>query len=469
MCDVAFALAHATFRIGLSLNQKEVADKRVELHLNVDCSAGSLWIEPDHRAVFSWGNAPTEQKLDLGYFVRLEGRPDAHLGARALLVKIGHSALTIPPRLFSDVLVVDDRPTRGGGLPDFWEASVARLTGIAESNPNLSAVFVLGDQQYGAQTISMIKNMENWNLEIDRLSYKTGMSPESLRDTAERLRGKVFLPRNTEELVGQLLSVLRTSTILQPKKSQPTHGQRFLQRELIKQRSSLSVEDGCRVADVATAFPLVLEIARRAKGEEFIRDQAGQQLRELIDFRVQLTAPSSNMIPAFYADDEASLNGYFEREFLDQEKGLFGKPFSETKQLKAVIDHVSFVIGDSKNQFSSRRAILVVPHMIETGQELTPLGLVSVRLIPRFVAGRRIIHYSFTWRTVEVLVGFPYSLYGSVRFAQHLTDRIRESVSPDYGKTVEMGEVSYIAHSLHMFLDDFGQTIARRIVEDASV
>lgn len=78
------------------------------------------------------------------------------------------------------------------------------------------------------------------------------------------------------------------------------------------------------------------------------------------------------------------------------------------------------------------------------------------------------MNYSFTWRTVEALVGFPYSIYGSVKYAQYLTDQIRAALPPAESRTVELGYVSYIAHSLHFFLDRYAQNIARRIVEDAS-
>ena len=79
------------------------------------------------------------------------------------------------------------------------------------------------------------------------------------------------------------------------------------------------------------------------------------------------------------------------------------------------------------------------------------------------------LHYSFTWRTVEALVGFPYSIYGSVGYAEYLTGLIRKEVGPDAARNVETGELSYIAHSLHIFKDDYGQNIARRIVDDASL
>jgi hypothetical protein len=91
---------------------------------------------------------------------------------------------------------------------------------------------------------------------------------------------------------------------------------RFLQREINLDHMSLGRDDGCRLETIAQAYPVVLDIARRAPGEN-IRDQAGQALKELIDFKVVLTDPKKDLIPSFYWKEEASLSKYFEKEFLN--------------------------------------------------------------------------------------------------------------------------------------------------------
>src|SRR5207249_1258736 len=96
-------------------------------------------------------------------------------------------------------------------------------------------------------------------------------------------------------------------------------------------------------------------------------------------------------------------------------------------------------------------------HEVTDPADIAPLGLVSIRVVPRFPPGRARLSFSFTWRTVDALVGFPYSLYGSARYAQHLTEQIAQRVAQRRaGRIIELGEVLYIAHSLHLFLDDFG-------------
>ena len=230
---------------------------------------------------------------------------------------------------------------------------------------------------------------------------------------------------------------------------------------------ALGHKDGCRVGTIAEAYPIVLEIVRQAAEELPIRDQAGQELRELIDFKVHLTDPTDAMVPAFYQEDANSLEEYFKKQFLEHD-GLFGRPLQTSGQLEAVLAHLAQAVSDSHLQFATRRAILVIPHEIQQGADIAPLGLVSIRCIPRFLATRIRLHYSYTWRTVESFVGFPFSIYGSVRFSQHLTEEVRRR-APAVSRRIEMGEVSYIAHSLHIFMDDYGQNIAQRIVDDASI
>ena len=217
---------------------------------------------------------------------------------------------------------------------------------------------------------------------------------------------------------------------------------------------------------IAAAFPVVLEMARHAEAEAVILDAAGQELRELVDFKVVLRRPTNDRVPAFYLGESGSLDEYFRRAFIG-EGSLFGSEFVADGQLEAVLTHLKEVVTGGA-RFATRRAILVVPHRVQAGRELAPLGLVSIRVIPRFQRDSVSLLYSFTWRTVEAFVGFPYSLYGSVSFAEYLTEELRSRVPEPMRRQIAMGELSYIAHSLHMFLDSYGQNIARQIVDDAS-
>lgn len=472
--DVMLAVAHGVFRAGLLSKGNSTEEKTLEIfHDDFQQDNAYLKLVPDDLVIASFGDIEsTSATWDLGGFTYSSNIEefDAIDTRRALLIKIGHSKLTLPTHVFTDEIIVDDRPTRGGGLPDFWEATIAKLIAQVGTNANIVAVYVLGNHKYGAVTVEKLKSIEAWKVDAEQIHYKTGMSIPTINAAVDRLLGKIYFPSNEEQLVDNLADILLSSFELKPY-SKPINLQRehrFLQRELNMSDMALGTYDGCRVNTAAEAFPVVLEVARKLIGDEPpLIDQAGQELIELSDFKVHLNNPKKDMIPAFYEGERESLDRYFNREFLGED-GLFGRVFKESKQLEIVLKHLTEAIANPGRQFSTRRAVLIVPHDIKPSEEFAPLGLISVRIIPRFSQHRIILNYSYTWRTVEALVGFPYSLYGSVKFSSHLTEEIRNLLEPEFARNLEMGELSYIAHSLHIFMDEHGQNIARRIVDNAS-
>jgi len=384
-----------------------------------------------------------------------------------ILMKIGHEELNLPENIFSEIIVVDDRPVRGGGLPDFWEATIARLIACLTKNPNISSVFVIGNKEYGMKSIEKLQDARNWISVF--IHEKTGMPILAVEESSRRLKDIVSMVENEKEIINSLYDLLQNHFELFPIKEQSIifGEQRFLERKLVTDSISLTIQDGCRVETISEAFPTILEIARSVEKKEIICDQAGYKLHELVDFRVHLTKPLKNQIPKFYSKEKELLESYFKKQFLS-DSGLFSTVFKQTHQLEEVINHVVQAITHSPEPFATRRGILVIPHQPEAGQEITPLGLVSIRCIPRITAQKIVLNYSYTWRTVEALVGFPYSLYGSVRYSEFLSNEIHSRLHEQYQDKVELGFVSYIAHSLHMFADDYGQNIAKRIVDDAS-
>lgn len=470
--DFVFAVAHAAFRTQLMFTGSQSRGRGLEIRYRPG-STCQLRLMPDDILLMQIGDNTNDLiTFDLGgfsYSTSLLESPDFADTRQALLIKIGHQPLNLPRSIFANIIVVDDRPTRGGGLPDFWEATIARLIASIEANPNINAVYVLGEHEYGALTVAKLKDLEEWKSNADKMARKTGMPIKSIESTADRLKKKVFFPEDEERLVNQLAQILRKSRVLKTVTQPVIHpSKRFLSRELNMESMSLMREDGCRVKTVAEAYPVVLEIARQINEEAQIKDQAGLYLKELIDFKVYLTNPEQDIIPTHFEDEKDSFHKYFEKEFLSP-KGLFSQRLKEKGQLEAVLNHLANVISDPEKQFATRRAILVVPHEVREGEDLTPLGLVSIRIIPRFIDNRIILYYSFTWRTVEASIGFPYSIYGSVQYCRYLTEEIKRRLSSELASRIEMGEVSYVAHSLHFFMDDYGQNIARRIVEDASI
>lgn len=472
--DIAFAAANGIFSAGLFAMSDRVAERKLVIeHDPENATFSTLKLVPDGIQFLKVGeNTPATETIELGgfHYFKMADNIDPVASRRALLIKIGHSALQVPTTLFADVLVVDDRPARGGELPDFWESVVARLIALVTRNPNIEKVYILGNKQHAKNTVAKIVNIIDWPSDAEYIAYKTGATHSNIEEAAKRLKGNIVPVENEHDLYATFASDLRSETFLPPLRPvQPlpeTH--RFLQRQLELRLCSLGNHDGCRIDTIASAYPIVVEIARKCESDELIVDQAGQHLRELVDFKVHLNNPLKDRIPAFYLRDSGSLEEYLDRAFLD-DGSLFGSRLQADGQLERVLKHVSQAISRGEGRFATRRAILVIPHAPEANSELAPLGLVSIRIVPRFARQRIILHYSYTWRTVEVLVGFPYSIFGSVGYAEHLTKLIRDEVGESIARHIEIGQLSYVAHSLHIFMDEYGQSIARRIVDDASL
>jgi diguanylate cyclase (GGDEF)-like protein len=464
--DCAFATAHGllhavvTKKIEPPDYELSVKSDLEYLHAGLFGSNGSiLWASETPEAVFHY---------PIGHFWQSDpaiSSIGSEKSARALLISIGHQPIQIPEILFDEIITVDDRPTSGGGLPDFWEATIARLASNINSNKNIDVLYVIGDYANGEQTVNRLREIETWNAKDEQLAYKTGLSAREIRNAAELLQNHIEFPASESELVKHLAQILRPVRHILPLTSQPQQHRRFLRRDADTSDLRLGILDGCRVTTIAEAYPVVLDIVRQGNTDELILDQAGQKLRELVDFKVHLTQPQTELIPRFYTEDKKRLDEYFDKQFI-LENGLFSQHL--LPQLDAVVLHLKQAI-EAPAPYSTRRAILIIPNIIFGNSDIQPLGLVSIRIYPRFIPGKVRLNYSFTWRTVEALVGFPYSLYGSVRYSIYLTGAIRNRLSIGHKKQVEVGEVSYIAHSLHFFMDDYGQNIARKIVDEASV
>jgi hypothetical protein len=376
----------------------------------------------------------------------------------------------MPRSIFNEIIIVDDRPSRGGGLPDFWEATIAKLVSVLNLNSNIQQVYIIGEKKFASKTIDKLtllgkgENLDNELLE--NIVYKISSSSAYLRVALSIIKDNVFVFNSYSEMLEKYSEFINTNEKIKIAEEQKVRigDVPFLAKELQLDRYSLTNEDGFRIDSLSEAFPLMLEIARKASRTRQITDQAGVYLGELIDFKVEFLSPLKNIIPNYYKKEEQEFEDYFQREFLNED-GLFAKNLKA--QLPIVLAHIKEAILNKSHQYATRRAVLIIPNDITDG--LAPLGLISVRIIPRFDDSHNVnLNYSFSWRTVEALVGFPYSCYGSIRYSDFLTKKIIEQVSSSQIE-IKLDKVSYIAHSLHIFLDNFGQNIAKRIADDASI
>jgi len=466
--DIGFAVAHGILRAGIA--GVSVLDGRELIALRYrDGEACSVAVGGESVAAVGDDDPNQREEYDLGALVARDDElpADAAGSQAALLVKIGQAEPSLPAEAFADVITVDDRPTEGGGLPDFWEAALARVIAALEASPNVSFLGVTGALQLGAKTVEHLSNIGSWEEDSDRLAAKVGVERHAVLRAAKRLRSAVEICESDERLAEALAEHLRAPRKLEPETPRMPQPEAASQLHVEAGGVGLELRDGIRVATIAQAYPILLHTLRSRDTSARVLDAAGVEMIDLMDVKVLFTEPERDTIPAFHANARDDFDRYFEATFLDEHK-RFAKAMGK-EQLERVVEHVVNAISRPV-PFSTRRANIVLDHDLTKVEppDLSPLGLVSLRVIPRLEGENMRLYFSFTWRTVEALIGFPYSAYGSVRFARHLTDAISADAGAQGAPPVEFGQLAYIAHSLHVTTEEYGQNIAREVVRQAT-
>jgi hypothetical protein len=78
----------------------------------------------------------------------------------SLFVLIGEEGIAIAGKsvqLAADVISVDDRPVKGGGLPDFWQSNLTRVIRSCLLNPNIQEIFVVGETKNAGKTLEWLR------------------------------------------------------------------------------------------------------------------------------------------------------------------------------------------------------------------------------------------------------------------------------------------------------------------------
>lgn len=390
-----------------------------------------------------------------------QGAPAAT--TRALLVTVGSGGDAFPADLFAGVVYVDDKPSVGGGLPDLWEAALAQVVDTASENPNVGRVFIIGNIEHAEHTLRLLEAPQDWDAAADTLAYKLGTGTARIRDVGRRLTGAARQVTALDEIVAELLAHQESAPPVAALVDDPRVRTvpRALRNAAVPETYRLQTWDGCRVQTAFQAFPVALHLLRHSNAPR-LQDQNQRAYLELSDFRIVLENPLTDPVPAFYLLEKESLEAYYQAQFASAD-GLFRAALDADGQLAAVIEHVA---GAMTRGTSTRRAVLVIPHRLPDDGGLSPLGLVSVRLVPRLRDDGSLLDASFSWRTVEALVGLPYSLYGSIRFAQELAAHIAARLPTAMARTMRTGTISFIAQSLHLFTDPYAQRIARQVIAE---
>lgn len=481
-CREEFSLAETGFSFFSGLMQNPACQGK-DIKLSFYEGEDGVSLEVEGKSVLELGKLEGEP---VSYEIKGLGAVDnckygGLSGSKAILIRIGYEKINIPESCFAHIVRVDKRPTTGGGLPDFWAATLSELIGYLQSNPHISDVIVYGKRDYAKNLCRILEDTGNWGndkgddgkgISYSFLVRKTNRTLDEVIDCQKRLVGHIFFADESEDGIAARLYQIHTNYERKKNigKAKKLPIKRFLNRELAYDALRLNIEDGCRVKSLDEAFPTVLEILRNralSKERNRIIDQAGRELIELPNFKIILEEPDSRDIPEYYNEEKADLEDYYDN-VLEKPEALFQKELEADQQLETVLKHVAALIDNSGLRYATRRAILVIPHKILGQENMSPLGLVSIWMSPRQIGDKIVLDFSYTWRTVEAMIGLPYSMYASVRYSEYLADMVRKKSGISEGSMIKLGSISYIAYSLHMFLDESYTEIVRGVINEAS-
>lgn len=461
--QIAMALAIASGLLRARLSGEACPGLNLGVTYSSDGSLAAVWLDGD----FVWGDSiPEGTQSDE---VKIDA-PDLQRESMALIgVQIGlsdhlafESGDVLPDDLLSHVIIVDDRPNSGGGLPDFWQAALAQVCQVATRCSGRVHVFAWGKTCGASETVRRLQHPAEWS--VDELAALAGISSQEVRDLQQSLQGNTHQVTRACNVIKLLYEIAPVVPLEQKNDFEEGDAEaNALQRDMLSPQV-LNATDGIRCKTAAQTYPTVIDILRKAATRESA-DDANQPLRELVAFKLVLEAPTRDMVPAYLRKQEGDMQRYAEQVLLRSD-GRIRKILEENDQLDAFISELSacYQLGDAKR--STRRACLVVPHVPTNSETPSPEGLVSVWASPRIGSGQaNIVDWVFLWRTVEAFIGLPYSLYGSIQLAQDLLSQNKLS-SPTL--KLRMGELTYLALSLHMRIDGVHRRIAKRIVDESS-
>lgn len=370
----------------------------------------------------------------------------------------------LPNELFTQVVIVDDRPTSGGGLPDFWQAALAQVCEVAASGPDLVHVFAWGAIT-NSETVLRLQGRKIWP--EDEIARLANVPSKKIRDLQPQLQEKTNLVSDAKSVVSVLYKIAPVVYAAPKPKSTANHSEgESLQREMLR-LNPLQATDGLRCRSASQAYPIIIDTLRKAVTRDS-SDDAHQPLRELVAFKLTLEAPIASTVPAYLREQEDDMRRYAEEVLLSR-SGQIGEGLASSNQLSAFKKELlACFAGDGPR--STRRACLVVPHSPTPDGNPSPAGLVSVWASPRMnsASGEKTVDWVFVWRTVEAFIGLPYSLYGSITVGQSLLAQINDEQSEEAATPFRLGELTYIALSLHMRSDGVHRRIAKRIVDESS-
>ena len=408
----------------------------------------------------------------IGRAVVLDAQPGSDPLSPVLLLPIGDASKAIADsiaHLVAAVVDVDDRPAKGGSLPDFWQSNISRVVRAALANPNIATVVAIGDSSNARLTADRLR--AGASIDTNELQSRLSMNARDASAFADRALGYQTVPADRAAVLDAIGTAVTSLAPLdfndRPALDQLVKSRRRLPIGTPDQSHRLLITDGLRIRTLADAYPEALQLIRGASSTLDQKEPRRGVFREMTGFKTVLTEPLSDRIPDYWAADEQLLDYYYYEAFTDKD-GLFGAKLN-SKWADSERTIAEFAIAETVeavlHSAPTRRINLPLPP-----QSLEqPLGLSSIQVMPRIREQTIVLDTIFVWRTVDALVGFPFSAFGSIRWSEDLLASVNAALGGrNSGVRVRMGSLTYIALSFHMYLHEGDQEIARTIVQDAS-
>ena len=460
---------------GLYRNSKFEIDKKIKLYFESNIYKLSINNEPiinfEYKSEIFNNKSPLEISFEIPVLPQLIGIKDtsSFLLSTSLLVVIGDFKNKKLESLFNEKVIVDIRPTTGGGLPDFWEASLSKVLTYLHTNRNLNNIFIVS-QIENTYTDTYLKQLNNGKLSenIDYIAYKTGLSTKIISEVEKRIQNKVYNILE-DEIIDKLFELEFSNSgnidIKRFNHNSPVKNRKgYLESKINSVNYKLNELDGCMGETLSKVYPIVIYTMKEANIYSQSKSQDFKHYKELIDFKVRLTNPSQDKLPWFYEKEEEKFKKYFKESFLETD-GVFYTSINEDNQEEIILQYLAKLFNSKLELVSSRRAIIILKNRIK-GNEPDPLGLTSIRIYLTKELNITKINFTFIWRTVEAIVGFPYSAYGSISYAEEFLSKLKLLLPQ--GVKVHLGDLTYIAQTLHIFQDTYSENIAKNIIDEAT-
>ena len=378
----------------------------------------------------------------------------------ALLVHVGEAPQSLLDLPFCASIFVDDRPTKGGQLPDFWEHILSELFATLKGNPNIRGVYCWGNETFAGRTLALLRSIGAGSVDQLKVAKAVGRPESEVSELCERLRGAVFVIDEIQAIVKHYLTESERIKELWEPVPAPAGPAPTLIRTLATDQYSLEINEGFRAHSIGEAVPLALEILRQPSQVNLVNDRYGRVFHELTDFKIVIEPPEFGGVEDMEHVDPNQLRDYYSRAFGTETGSLFAPEIGP--QIPRFLDELQAgIVGPSP--FSSRRAIIVIPNKLDD-DGLHPLGLIAIRASVASNERLSALRFTYYWRTVEALVGLPHSLCASSQHASSLAQLLAERTNV----TLPVARLTYIASSLHVSSEPSVLEIAKRIVDGAS-